>query len=275
MLSTRILTALVGIPIIFAAIYLGGIYFAGLMFIVSFFCVWEYISLTQKYSPHKIVVLISASLFFIALYLAQWPKINLGFMASDTVASFAVLILFVLFAVEVFGKSTELCIQRIAVSFLGAFFLPLSLYFMIVIRDVRYSGADAMKYVFLIFVTVWVLDTAAYAFGRMFGKHKLAPNVSPKKTVEGAAAGVVFGVFAAIICKYIFIADLRFCDAAAFGIILSVVGQFSDLAESLIKRDANIKDSGNTIPGHGGFLDRFDSYIFAAPAIYFYIFFIK
>jgi phosphatidate cytidylyltransferase len=275
MLSTRILTALVGIPIIFAAIYFGGIYFAGLMFIVSFFCVWEYLSLMQKYSPHKIIVLISASLFFIILSSSQQPNINLGFMAVDTAACFAVLILFILFAVEVFGKNTELCIQRIAVSFLGVFFLPLSLFFMTAIRDARYSGSDAMKYVFLIFIVVWVLDTAAYAFGKMFGKHKLASNVSPKKTLEGAAAGVIFGVFAAIICKYIFIADLRLADAAAFGIILSVVGQFSDLAESLIKRDANIKDSGKTIPGHGGFLDRFDSYIFAAPAIYFYIFFIK
>jgi phosphatidate cytidylyltransferase len=247
-----------------------------MMFAIVFFCVWEYLSLMQKYSPHKIAALILASLFFIALYLSQYPKMELGFTQSaGAVAGGAVLILFILFAVEVFGKNTDACIQRIAVSFLGAFFLPLSLYFMVAIRDVRYSGADAMKYLFLIFAAVWVLDTAAYAFGRMFGKRKLAPNVSPKKTAEGAAAGVVFGIAAAIMCKYIFIPNLSFADAAAFGIILSTVGQFSDLAESLIKRDANIKDSGTTIPGHGGFLDRFDSYIFAAPAIYFYIFFIK
>ncbi|MDR1696089.1 MAG: phosphatidate cytidylyltransferase [Endomicrobium sp.] len=266
MLSTRIFTALVGIPVIFACIYFGGIPFFIMMFAVSFFCGWEYFTLMRKYNPHKVLSLIMSVLFFLSLY---------GSSYDAKIAVSAIIMLLVLFAVEVFGKNTEKCIERIAVSFLGAFFLPLSLSFMVAIRDARYSGSDAMQYIFLIFITVWVLDTAAFAFGKMLGKHKLAEKVSPKKTVEGAVAGAVFGVLTAIACKFIFISGLSAADAAVFGVILSVVGQFSDLAESLIKRDANIKDSGNIIPGHGGFLDRFDSYIFAAPLVYCYIFFIK
>ncbi|MDR2191968.1 MAG: phosphatidate cytidylyltransferase [Endomicrobium sp.] len=255
MLSTRILTAIVGIPLIFSCVYFGGIYFFALMFVVSFFCVYEYLSITAKYNPYKIPSLILSSLFFISLIYLD------AFIG-------AFVILFILFAVEVFGKNTEFCIQRISVSFLGAFFLPFTFMYMCYLREFENFG---MRLIFFIFIVVWVLDTAAYAFGKLFGKHKLAPNVSPKKTVEGAVAGVIFGIITSIVCKIIFIPDalLGFKETLILGFVISVVGQFSDLAESLIKRDGNIKDSGKMIPGHGGFLDRFDSYIFAAPAAYY------
>ena len=123
---------------------------------------------------------------------------------------------------------------------------------------------------FFIFIVVWTLDTMAYAFGKVFGKHKLAKNVSPKKTLEGTAAGIVFGILAAVACRYIFMCDiLTLQNAAILGLVVAVVGQFSDLAESLIKRDGSVKDSGKIIPGHGGVFDRFDSYMFAAPAMYY------
>jgi phosphatidate cytidylyltransferase len=143
---------------------------------------------------------------------------------------------------------------------------------MVYIRNM--SGG--MQLIFFIFIVVWVLDTAAYAFGRMLGKHKLAKNVSPKKTIEGAVAGIVFGVAAAVACRYIFMSEiLTVLQALILGFAISIVGQFSDLAESLIKRDGNIKDSGKIIPGHGGVFDRFDSYIFAAPAVYYLLNFIS
>ncbi|MCL2798687.1 MAG: phosphatidate cytidylyltransferase [Endomicrobia bacterium] len=264
MLATRIFTALIGIPVIFACIYFGGIPFFIIMAIVSFFCVLEYMAILQKYNPHKIISIIMSVLFFIFLYISQY---------NDKAVIAAAVILFVLFAVEVFGKNTDMCAVRISVSFLGAFFLPLALMHMVYIREIPGGG---MKLIFFIFITVWILDTAAYAFGRMLGKHKLAPNVSPKKTVEGAVAGTVFGILTAVLCRYIFMADvLSLKEAIILGIIISMVGQFSDLAESLIKRDGQIKDSGTIIPGHGGFLDRFDSYIFAAPAVYYYLYFFR
>jgi len=237
-----------------------------MMAAISFFCVWEYMTISKKYNPHKILSVILSVLLFLVLYFI--PSVEL-------LAISAVAMLFILFAVEVFGKNTDMCVARIAVSFLGAFLLPLALIHLVYIRDIRGGG---MKLVFLIFITVWVLDTAAYAFGKLFGKHKLAPNVSPKKTVEGAVAGTIFGILIAVLCRYIFMADvLRVKEAVVLGIVIAVIGQFSDLAESLIKRDGQIKDSGTIIPGHGGFLDRFDSYIFAAPAVYytFVLFIIK
>lgn len=258
MLITRIITACIGIPIIFACIYFGGLPFYIFMFVVSFFCVQEYLNICKKYQPHTIISLVMASLFFIVL---QYCKTSLNIAVIS-----AVLMLLVLFAIEVFGKNTEQSVGRIAVSFLGAFFLPLALMHMVYIRDMK----GGMQLLFFIFIVVWVLDTAAYAFGRMLGKHKLAKNVSPKKTIEGAAAGIIFGIIAAVICRYAFMQNiLTPAQALIIGFVISIVGQFSDLAESLIKRDGNIKDSGKIIPGHGGMFDRFDSYVFAAPAVYY------
>jgi phosphatidate cytidylyltransferase len=126
-----------------------------------------------------------------------------------------------------------------------------------------------MKLVFFLFIVVWFLDTAAYIFGTIFGKHKLTV-VSPKKTIEGAIAGIIFGILAAFLCRHIFMKKiLTLYHSLMLGLIIAIVGQFSDLVESIIKRDGNIKDSGKIIPGHGGVFDRFDSYIFLAPFMYY------
>jgi phosphatidate cytidylyltransferase len=177
-----------------------------------------------------------------------------------------VMMLVIFFVVEVFSKKPDLCMSRISISFIGSFFIPIAFIHMVYLRN--FNGG--MKLVFFIFIVVWILDTAAYAFGMMFGKHKLAKNISPKKTIEGAMIGIIFGIFATVFCKYTFIKDmLTLQNSLIIGIMISVVGQFSDLSESLIKRDGSTKNSGRIIPGHGGVLDRFDSYIFAAPAMYY------
>lgn len=259
MLLTRILTAIVGIPLIFLCIYFGSLPFYIMMFLVSFFCVQECLAISKKYKPHFIVSLALAALFFIFLYFFKDFPLN-------KVSFAAVTMLFIFFVIEVFGKNPDMSVGRISVSFFASFFLPLALIHMVYIRAL--SGG--MQLMFFIFIVVWTLDTAAYAFGKKFGKHKLAKNVSPKKTIEGAVAGVIFGAAAAVICRYAFMQDiLSSGQAIALGLVIAFVGQFSDLAESLIKRDGNIKDSGKIIPGHGGAFDRFDSYIFAAPAVFY------
>ncbi|MCL1972623.1 MAG: phosphatidate cytidylyltransferase [Endomicrobia bacterium] len=258
MLLTRMLTAFVGIPLIFICIYFGGLPFYIFMFAVMFFCVQEYLTICNKYKPHVILSLLMASAFFVAL---QYCASSLNMVAVS-----AVIMLLILFAVEVFGENTEHSVGRISISFLGVFFIPLAMMHMVYLRDMK----GGMQLMLFMFIVVWVLDTAAYAFGRMLGKHKLAKSVSPKKTIEGAIAGIVFGVAAAVACRYIFMHDIiNLRQALILGFVISIIGQFSDLAESLIKRDGNIKDSGKIIPGHGGVFDRFDSYLFAAPAMYY------
>jgi len=257
MLLKRILTALIGIPIIFICLYFGAFPFFVMMLLVTFFCVQEYLVLLKKYEPFTAVSLIMAVIFFIAIYFYFEVVMN-------NIALVALIMLFKLFALGVISGKMQNCIAKISVSFLGAFFLPLSLSYMVLIRDLP----NGLYYMFFLFLTVWILDTAAYGFGKKFGKRKLAKNVSPQKTVEGAIAGIIFGIISAVALGLIF-SVFAIWQSIIFGFVIAVIGQFSDLAESLIKRDADIKDSGSIIPGHGGFLDRFDSYIFAAPAFYY------
>jgi phosphatidate cytidylyltransferase len=259
MLLTRILTAIAGIPLILTCIYCGNIPFYVMMFIISFLCVQEYFMISKKYNPHATVSLAMAAAFFVFLYFFKnFP--------SDKVIVSAIVMMLVLFGIEIFKENPTFCIGRISSSFLGAFFIPLALMHMVYIRNLH----NGMRFVFFIFIVVWILDTMAYTFGKILGKHKLAKNVSPKKKQEGAAAGIVFGVLTAIVCRFIFMSNiLTLQDAAILGIVIAVAGQFSDLAESLIKRDGNVKDSGKILPGHGGVFDRFDSYLFASPAVYY------
>lgn len=129
-----------------------------------------------------------------------------------------------------------------------------------------------------LFVTLAIAfgsDTVAYAFGRLFGRHKLYPAVSPKKTVEGAFGGLVGGVLATAGCGSLWLLpQLPIGHAVILGIVGSAFGQVGDLVESLIKRGYGVKDSGNLLPGHGGMLDRVDALLFVGPVVYLYAVFI-
>jgi phosphatidate cytidylyltransferase len=127
-----------------------------------------------------------------------------------------------------------------------------------------------------IFTTIWICDSAAYYVGTAFGKHKLFPRVSPKKSWEGAIAGFAFSVLAMIALRSIILDFLSLQDVIILGLITGIFGQIGDLIESLLKRDASVKDSSSLIPGHGGIFDRFDSLLFTAPLVYLYLhFFVK
>lgn len=129
-----------------------------------------------------------------------------------------------------------------------------------------------------LFVTLAIAfgsDTVAYAFGRLFGRHKLYPEVSPKKTVEGAFGGLCGGVLATAVCGSLWLLpQLPIGHAVLLGVVGSAFGQVGDLVESLIKRGYGVKDSGNLLPGHGGMLDRVDALLFVGPVVYLYAIFI-
>ncbi len=152
-------------------------------------------------------------------------------------------------------------------------FAALPLITIVLVRD-GYLWADNNAlgaYIFIyIWAGVWITDSGAYFTGRLFGKHSLAPKISPKKTIEGSLGGI-----AIVLLWYFFIAillDLPFewYDRLAVGLIVGVLSQVGDLAASLAKRTAKVKDSGKLFPGHGGALDRFDSTIYAFPGVYLY-----
>src|SRR5262249_21990695 len=113
-------------------------------------------------------------------------------------------------------------------------------------------------------------DTGAYITGRLIGRHKLAPHISPGKTVEGVFGGILLSILWAFGCRYIISKDILVKDCWWVGLSVGLVGPLGDLAESLLKRSVGVKDSGHLIPGHGGLLDRIDALLFTSPIVYYY-----
>jgi len=135
-------------------------------------------------------------------------------------------------------------------------------------RTQREENANWLMYGLLL---NWVGDIGAYYIGRPFGKHKLAPRVSPKKSWEGSAASVVASAAVGTLYLQRFVPGVALWQAVVLSVMANVAGQLGDLAESAMKRGAGVKDSGGILPGHGGLLDRVDSTLFALPVIYGYL----
>ena len=173
------------------------------------------------------------------------------------------------FSYQIFRDQVNLAFLSVASTLLGVVYIGWAFgHHLILLRDI--SGVGRVL-IFFLLVTIWLGDTGAYIFGKWFGRHKLRPTISPRKTIEGTIAGLVFGTFGAVGVWSFFLKDvMSFPHALILGVLLGIVGQLSDLSESIIKRSADVKDSGQLIPGHGGLLDRCDSLIFSAPVLYYY-----
>ena len=159
--------------------------------------------------------------------------------------------------------------DEVMTAFFGIVYVAVSLSFIYQTRNLK----DGQFYVWLIFICSWGCDTMAYVAGRLFGRHKMAPVLSPKKTIEGAVGGVagaalLGAIYAAAIGRFLASGGSRVLTFALISAVGALVSMTGDLAASAIKRNKDIKDYGNLIPGHGGILDRFDSVIITAPIIY-------
>lgn len=130
--------------------------------------------------------------------------------------------------------------------------------------------AEGPHLVFFLLLVVWLGDAGAYYVGKNFGSHRLSPRISPKKSVEGLIGGVITSTIAAVVIHFTFFPKFPLIHATIAGAVLALAGVVGDLAESMWKRSAAVKDSGTLIPGHGGFLDRFDSIFFTAPILFVY-----
>lgn len=166
--------------------------------------------------------------------------------------------------------------EQVTVAFFGIFYVAVMFSFLYQVRVM----ADGKYLVWLIFLSSWGCDTCAYCVGMLFGKHKLAPVLSPKKSIEGAVGGVVGAALLGFLYAQFFgsymaeVGNPKIACPIACG-IAAVISQIGDLSASAIKRNHQVKDYGHLIPGHGGVLDRFDSMLFTAPAIYFALTFLR
>jgi phosphatidate cytidylyltransferase len=255
MLLPRVLTALVGIPLILYLVHAGGVAYGIFIAGISTLCCYEYaLMLRLGGRPIQFVPTV-------ALGAALAACASLGGPLPLVLAGGAALVIFV----EMAAKTHSL--DRVALTVFGALFAGWMPAHLALIRDLRPHGE---AFALLTFTAVWAMDTAAYAAGRNFGRRPLAPTLSPKKTWEGAAAGCAAAVAVSLAFqKFSLSAAISPLQAVIVGTLIATMGQLSDIAESMVKREAGVKDSGALLPGHGGVFDRFDSYILCAPAVYY------
>lgn len=166
-------------------------------------------------------------------------------------------------------RTIDIAAREAAFALLAFIYIPFLLMHLLLLRQTPFG----IQWLLVIMLIVMTNDSAAYYSGSAFGKHRLYPLVSPKKSIEGALGGLVGSLCGTLLAKFTFFPQLTFTDVAVTALVIGMVGQAGDLFESLLKRSFNVKDSGSIIPGHGGVLDRLDSILFAAPITYYYVLF--
>ena len=253
MFKTRLISGIVLVAIALVVIITGGNVLLSVMGIISLIGMFE---LYRVFQMEKSLAAVVGYLAAIAFYL----NLYFGFFTDPMILPMLFLIL--LLAVYVFSYPKYKADQIMA-CFFALFYVAMMLSFIYQTRML--DGGEYL--VWLIFLCSWGSDTCAYCVGMLIGKHKMAPVLSPKKSVEGAVGGVVGAILLGIIYAAATKGGMvEYAIICGVGALISMVG---DLAASAIKRNQGIKDYGKLIPGHGGILDRFDSVIFTAPIIYF------
>lgn len=291
----RILTAVVLIPLVLLAVFKAPLWlFALLVALVAVLACHEYLNIVKGYGVQPVEwALYATSVAVIAgLAIAGTPGLLAHFRWSLWLFKCwtVLLLLPLIFGIPVvFRHDMKMALPGAAASAFGVIYLAAPLGLLVALRG------DTMQktLVFFVLVSVWAGDAAAYYVGRRFGRRKLAPEVSPNKTWEGALASVAASIFVAalVVAFYPDITDLFSGHKAGswialhdkinssrpvwpqvltLGILTNVAAQFGDLFESALKRGAQVKDSGSLLPGHGGMLDRIDALFFAIPAVWYY-----
>ncbi len=257
MLKTRILTAAVGIPFLISVIYLGGLFWQGLVVMLTAAALMEFFVM-MRHKGFQPILGISAVVAFILLFRIQLAPYLPGLFLAG-------FILMILAVVMTYPRRN---INDLALSLFGAVYTG---YFFS--YALAFNNSDNSFYMLLlVFVLTWASDVGGYLFGRLWGRHKLAPQLSPGKTREGAIGAVVLTILAALLYqKFIPTQYLTGAFLVLMAVAASLAAQLGDLLESAIKRYFDVKDSGQLLPGHGGILDRFDSFMLVLPVVYYFL----
>lgn len=238
--------------------------FDGVIVIIGALALYEFLVLgKRKGFTLPIVVCIAAMLFIIAAFILEPISVEMGVFLA----------LLVIPASYVFAKGGNLddALPSSGIAVLATLYIGMLGGSLVRLHN---DFPEGHKLIFFLLLVVWLGDAGAYYCGKNFGKHKMSPRISPKKTVEGGIGGALTSVITAIVIHFTFFQTFPLLHAIIAGVILSFTGMLGDLAESMWKRSAAVKDSGTLLPGHGGFLDRFDSIFYTAPILYSYWFLI-
>lgn len=259
MLKKRVLSGLIGALMVLFFIYLGGIWYFFIVLGLVLLSLEEYhgFSLKGGYYFPRYFAFLTAFIYYVLLYV-QVPLI----LELSPLVLFLPLSLYSFF-------NPHIRLRDLTFATWGFIYIIWFFGFLLILRYLP----QGFEYTLILFISIWINDTAAFFTGSYLGKNKLIPRISPNKTLEGSAGGILATALFLMIIRGYF--DLGLFSALALGFLIALFGQLGDLMESALKRHLNVKDSGEIIPGHGGILDRFDSIILAAPLFYFYVKFIK
>lgn len=270
----RVIVGVIGIPLIIISAMLGNEIFLAFCVIMAFFCMNEFYNLFEKphhppgeltrwfggISLHKTVFLIISTLVVVCFYYERF--------------NYAIILYFVMFVFlivsEVFKEEKHF--EAVGTWLLSIVYISTPFGLLSLMDSSRMLAFNGANYAIICLVLVWVSDTFAFFGGKLFGKHKLAERISPKKTWEGSIIGFLFTMFSGVVIWKFIYPDFTVWHWLSVTIIIGFFAQLGDLFESNLKRSVKVKDSSNLIPGHGGALDRFDSILFAVPALYIFLY---
>lgn len=259
----RAISGLLFVVILTACIFIHPLCFFALFFVINIIGILEFAHMAEIISIriNRPLCIFCGSLLLAAGFLHNYTGYTEGYLYFFAAT-------FLLGICELYRKHTH-AFQNLAFGIYVLFYLTLP-FTLLIYFPYLCNGEWQPDIVFFPFLLVWFNDTFAYLFGSRFGKHKLFPRISPKKSWEGAIGGGVITLAAGLLLVP-YINGLGITDAVAISLIVVVFGTVGDLIESMFKRCIEIKDSGNIMPGHGGMLDRLDSILFALPVIFVYL----
>ena len=263
MLYKRVISGLAFLPVFYLFSWvLSPLYFTVLVLAAVVVGQYEFYRMAQARGAHPLFApgMAFGALIVLKFYHPLFPAMG-GFF--PVAAGLLLIMVARLFS----SRPVDGALEDISSTALGVFYVAMLFAFQVAIR----RGVDGKQWFVFLYFIIWASDIGAYAVGLTFGKHRLFEKVSPKKSIEGFLGALVASAGMALLCRVWFMPAVGIGEAIAIALLLAVVGTIGDLAESLLKRAAGVKDSGGIIPGHGGILDRMDSMLFAAPVLYYYL----
>jgi phosphatidate cytidylyltransferase len=256
MLRTRVLTAVLVIPIVVTVVFAGGWWAWSLALLIGLIAGWEFGQM-MKAGGYQTTPFFTLGLILLLLLHSYRSDISLECIFSLVILSSLVW--------QLFKKDSSAPTADWALTLAGGLYIGWGMAHLVGLRQL----ADGVAWVWLTLLSTWGADTLAYLVGRQWGRHKLWPRHSPKKSWEGVGGSFIGGLGGALLVFPF--SNISWVTALILGLIIPIIALFGDLAESMMKRHVGVKDSSELFPGHGGFLDRIDSVLFVGIVVYHYV----